>query len=228
VNQKIKLVIADSSRLVRIGLKTILQNHSDIIIAGEADSSERLKSVLSLIECDVLLIDYTSDGFTVDIIPQIVKQYNKLKVVAITPDQNGSTLINAIRSGVNSYIKKDCSIEEIIESIGITATGNKFFCGQILDTIKNESIDVEQINFEPHSCEPITLSVRELEIIKLIADGYTNTQVAEKLFISAHTVNTHRKNIMKKLGVNNTASIVMYAVKTNLVSPNKFLFSAGI
>jgi DNA-binding CsgD family transcriptional regulator len=64
-----------------------------------------------------------------------------------------------------------------------------------------------------------------MEIITLIAEGYTNQEIAEKLFISAHTVNTHRKNIMGKLGINNTAGIVMYAVKSNLVSPNKYLFT---
>ena len=75
------------------------------------------------------------------------------------------------------------------------------------------------------SCEPVVISDRELEVIKLIAEGYTNVEIAEKLFLSPHTVNTHRKNIMQKLGVNNTAAIVMYAVKSQLVSPNKFLFS---
>jgi DNA-binding CsgD family transcriptional regulator len=75
------------------------------------------------------------------------------------------------------------------------------------------------------SCEPVVISERELEVIKYIAEGYTNNEIAEKLFLSPHTVNTHRKNIMQKLGVNNTAAIVMYAVKSQLVSPNKFLFS---
>ena len=83
-------------------------------------------------------------------------------------------------------------------------------------------------SFEQLSCEPISLSEREQEVIKMIAEGYTNAQIAEKIFLSNHTVNTHRKNIMRKLGVNNTAGIVMYAVKTQLVSPNKFLFTSTI
>ena len=70
------------------------------------------------------------------------------------------------------------------------------------------------------------ISKRESEIIVLISEGFTNTQIAEKLFLSSHTVNTHRKNIMSKLGVKNTAGIVMYAVKMNLISPNKFLFTS--
>lgn len=104
--------------------------------------------------------------------------------------------------------------------------GNQFFCGQILETIQRANIDVEDINLENFSCEPVVLSERELEIIVKIAEGFTNGQIAELLHLSTHTVNTHRKNIMAKLGVKNTAGIVMYAVKSNLVSPNKFLFAS--
>ncbi|MGB0166415.1 MAG: response regulator transcription factor, partial [Luteibaculum sp.] len=100
------------------------------------------------------------------------------------------------------------------------------FCGKILETIQKESIRVQDIEVEAFTCSPIALTQREQEIILLIAEGSTTTQIADQLCLSAHTVNTHRKNIMTKLGVNNTAAIVMYAVKNNLVSPNRFLFSA--
>jgi DNA-binding NarL/FixJ family response regulator len=101
-----------------------------------------------------------------------------------------------------------------------------FFCGQILETISEANLDVEDIDIDAFSCEAVVISKREGEIITFIAEGYTNTQIAEKLFLSAHTINTHRKNIMSKLGVKNTAGIVMYAVKSNLISPNKFLFTS--
>ena len=124
-----------------------------------------------------------------------------------------------------SYVKKDCDVGEILNAVKETGRGNKFFCGQILETIQRASIDVNDIDFESFSCEPIVLSERELGIIIHIAEGLTNTQIADQLFLSTNTVNTHRKNIMSKLGVKNTAGIVMYAVKTNLISPNKFLFA---
>ncbi len=85
---------------------------------------------------------------------------------------------------------------------------------------------MNDIDFESFTCEPVLLSERENEIITLIAEGLTNSQIADQLFLSTHTINTHRKNIMSKLGVKNTAGIVMYAVKTNLISPNKFLFAS--
>jgi DNA-binding NarL/FixJ family response regulator len=117
-------------------------------------------------------------------------------------------------------------LEKIIDSVKATAKGNKFFCGQILETIQSASIDIDDLDFDSFTCEPVVISERENEIIKLIAEGQTNTQIAELLFLSNHTINTHRKNILSKLGVKNTAGIVMYAVKTNLVSPNKFLFAS--
>lgn len=220
-----RLVIADSNEIIRIGLRTVLSSERNIEIVGEASNSEALLSLVKSFEVHIIVIDYTARGFTIDIIPQLMQKHPHLRIVAITPEQSAQTLVSALRSGVTSYVKKDCDSSEIIDSVRETWRGNKFFCGQILETIRAASIDVNDIDFESFTCEPITLSERELEIITLIAEGFTNIQIADSLCLSAHTINTHRKNIMGKLGVKNTAGIVMYAVKTNLVSPNKFLFS---
>lgn len=219
------IILADSNELVRIGLRTILNSQKEIEIIGEARENNELKELIKNFPTDLVLIDYTSSGFSIEIIPKILNTFPKIKFIAITPDQSAQTLVNALRSGVKSYVKKDCSSSEIIDSVKETLNGNKFFCGQILETIQSASIDIEDIDFDSFTCEPVLISERENEIIKLIAEGQTNLQIAEQLFLSNHTVNTHRKNIMSKLGVKNTAGIVMYAVKTNLVSPNKFLFA---
>ncbi|MBI3237800.1 MAG: response regulator transcription factor [Flavobacteriia bacterium] len=221
-----RLVLADSNEIVRIGLRTVLSSERSIEIIGEAKSSAELLEIVKNFQTDLVMIDYTSAQFSIDVIPQLLQKFPSLKIVAITPEQSAQTLVNALRSGVKSYVKKDCDSMEIINSVKETGRGNKFFCGQILETIRDASIDVNDIDFDSFSCEPISLSERELEIITLIAEGLTNNQIADQLFLSAHTINTHRKNIMAKLGVKNTAGIVMYAVKTNLVSPNKFLFAA--
>lgn len=219
------LVIADGNTLMRIGLRTILNSLQSAKVVGEAKSSEELFECVKNFETDVVLIDYTSENFEIDIIPKILQKRPSVRFLAITPEQSAQTLVNALRSGVQSYVKKDCDLGEIIDAVRETAKGNKFFCGQILETIQRASIDVNDIDFDSFSCEPVSLSERELQIITLIAEGLTNTQIAEGLFLSNHTINTHRKNILSKLGVKNTAGIVMYAVKTHLVSPNKFLFA---
>lgn len=220
----VNLILAEDNELVRIGLRTIFKN-SGVQIIGEASDSEELLSQIKSFSPDVVLIDYTSNGFSIDVIPQALSIQEDLKFVAITPEQSASTVVNALKSGVRSHVKKDCSITEIVDSVKETSLGKKFFCGQILETIHNEGIDVEELSDSEFTCEPIVLSAREVEVITLIAEGLTNVEISEKLFLSKHTVNTHRKNIMNKLGVKNTAGIVMYAVKEKFTSPNKFLFS---
>lgn len=221
-----KLILADSNEIIRIGLRTLLSTERNIQIVGEARNNEELIALNKAFDANIILVDYTSKGFSIDVIPQILQKKPDLNVVAITPEQSAQTLVNALRSGVKSYIKKDCDSSEIIDSIRETWRGNKFFCGQILETIRDAAIDVNDIDFDSFSCEPIILSERETEIITMIAEGLTNVMIADSLCLSNHTINTHRKNIMAKLGVKNTAGIVIYAVKTNLVSPNKFLFAA--
>lgn len=220
----VNLILAEDNELVRIGLRTIFKN-SGIQIVGEAGSSNELLSLIKSFDSDVVLIDYTSGNFSIDVIPKALSLKPEIQFVAITPNQSGQTLIHALKSGVRSHVKKDCSVVEIIDSVKETAEGKKFFCGQILETIHKEGIDVEELSDSEFTCEPITLSAREIEVITLIAEGLTNVEISEKLFLSRHTVNTHRKNIMAKLGVKNTAGIVMYAVKEKFTTPNKFLFS---
>lgn len=222
------VILADSNDLVRVGIRTILNSHGGFKIVGEAKENQELINQVKNFGASVVLIDYTSPGFDIDVIPKILTLNKNVKILAITPEQSAQTLVNALRSGVISYVKKDCDLAEIINAVEETGRGNKFFCGQILETIQRASIDVNDIDFESFSCEPVILSIRENEIIILISEGLTNGQIAEQLFLSNHTINTHRKNIMAKLGVKNTAGIVMYAVKTNLISPNKFLFAAEV
>jgi DNA-binding NarL/FixJ family response regulator len=221
-----KLVIADSSDLTRLGIRSLLRQEMNADVVGEAHSSKELMELLSSFEADVVVIDYTSSGFDIDVLTKIRTEFPKVNILAITPEQSAQVLVDALRSGVTSYVKKDCSLTEIIDAITETAKGDKFFCGQILETIQVANLKLEDIEIDALSCDSVLISKRESEIIVLISEGFTNTQIAEKLFLSSHTVNTHRKNIMSKLGVKNTAGIVMYAVKMNLISPNKFLFTS--
>ena len=221
-----KIAIADSNELIRLGLRVLLNTELQVTIVGEANRSSELLELLGAFAVDVVIIDFTSSGFDINHLSQIKRNFPNVGILAVTPDQSAQVLVDALRSGITSYVKKDCSFPEIIEAVNETKNGNMFFCGQILETISEANLDVEDIDIDAFSCEAVVISKREGEIITFIAEGYTNTQIAEKLFLSAHTINTHRKNIMSKLGVKNTAGIVMYAVKSNLISPNKFLFTS--
>ncbi|XOV68232.1 MAG: LuxR C-terminal-related transcriptional regulator [Fluviicola sp.] len=221
-----KIVLADTNELIRLGIRVLLKSELNCEIVGEASNSPELVEILESFEVDVIIMDFVSPGFEIDDIAVIRREFPKINILAITPEQSAQVLVDALRAGVTSYVKKDCSFTEIIEAVKETAKENKFFCGQILETIQEANLNIDDIELDSFTCEPVLISKRESEIITLIAEGNTNTQIADKLFLSSHTINTHRKNIMSKLGVKNTAGIVMYAVKTNLISPNKFLFTS--
>jgi DNA-binding NarL/FixJ family response regulator len=196
----VRLLLADSNELIRVGLKSTLSGLAEVHSIIEISNGKQLIDVAQQGGMAVVLIDYTAEGFDIDDVIASLRLNPSLKFIGLTYLQSPQTLVDALRGGVMSYIKKDCDLQEISDAV---------------------------IDHGLLTCDPVLMSDRENEIIVLIAEGYTNDQIAEMLFLSKHTVNTHRKNILFKLGVKNTAGIVMYAVKTQLVSPNKFLFAAN-
>ena len=220
----VRTIIADHSELAIIGLQAIFAGVDRIEVVGVARDPIELQALLVRHHPDVVLLDHTAEGFHARVIRDGIKRSKRTRFVAITPDPSSVALMSAIRSGVTSYIKKDCDVAEIIDAVLQTADGEKFFCGKILESLRRSNFNVEQFQMEPLSCAPVTLSDRECEVVQLIAEGLSYTRIADQLNLSAHTVNTHRRNVMQKLGVNNTAAVVMYAVKNGLVSPNRYLF----
>ena len=217
------IIIADKSELILKGLQNIFEDNIDtsIYIANDFLS---LKEYLGSLENPTLIVDYTVEDFSLEKIVSIKNDYPKLKILGITPYTNAQTIVQAVKAGVESHVKKECSVREIRNAYNATLKGVKFFCGDIKDQMRQEQINIDNIAFKSLDPSPVKLSERELQIIQFIAEGYTNSQIAAIVYLSNHTINTHRKNIMKKLGVNNTAGIVMYAVKTEMVSPNQFCF----
>ena len=220
------IIIADSSTISRLGLNAIINQMDGFIVVGEAENSEGVLDLIIAKSPDLVIIDFLSDDFDIETVMSIKRKFPKLFLLGITPLQNGNTLINALRTGIDSYIKKSCDIPEVVDAIESTSKGKSFYCGKILEKIRKESIDISEMNNIDLSCDAVALSRREKEILTLISEGLTNSKIAAMLFLSSHTITTHRKNIMSKLGVKNTAGIVMYAVKSGIVSPNKFLFAS--
>ena len=217
------VILADSSELILKGLKSILQPlvQNDICLAINFNElKEKIKSLKNIL----LIIDYTSSGFSLNELVELKNNYPNIIMMAVTPYTNAQTIVEAIKAGVESHIKKECSVNEIKDAFNATLNGKKFFCDDIVKQMQKENINPNKVFFKSLDPNPVQLSERELQIIQYIAEGYTNSQIAAIIYLSNHTVNTHRKNIMKKLGVNNTAGIVMYAVKTEMVSPNQFSF----
>lgn len=222
------IIIADSSTIGKIGLRAVIDKLDGFQVINEVETSSELLECYNTSNPDLVIIDFLSEGFEIDVIVKIKREYIDSKILAVTPMQSSQIFVHAMRAGVDSYIKKSCNLQEIIDAIKITSSGTSFFCGKIIEEIRKASIDVDDLcNVDELPCDAIELSKREKEVLYLISEGNTNSEIAEILFLSSHTVTTHRKNIMIKLGVKNTAGIVMYAVKSGLVSPNKFLFQAS-
>lgn len=223
---RIKTLLADKGEVALLGLRAILEPVGRIAIVGEARNAGEMQAMITGLRPDVVLVDHTAEGFGAEAVREALRREPRTRFIAITPDPSQVALMSALRAGVASYIKKDCGREEIIDSVLHTADGQKFFCGKILRAIRSASLDVDAIGRTADDCAPVTLSGREAQVIALIAEGFSYTRIADRLCLSAHTVTTHRKNIMQKLGVNNTAALVLYAVKHGLVHPDKFLFNA--
>jgi DNA-binding NarL/FixJ family response regulator len=222
--QKIKVTIADSNFLSRKGLAVLLNECPDFSLLAEALSTSDLVNQAKFYQPDLIVIDYESANFSIEGLVQVVKKYPNTNLLAITDFKSNAMIAKALNAGVKSHLLKDCDQDEIIEAIYKTAIGEQFMCGKIVSAVLDEKGPAAIASY---NCDGINISEREMEIIKCIAEGLSNKEVADKLFLSTHTVTTHRKNIMAKLGVNNTAGLVLFAVRENLISPNHFLFSAA-
>lgn len=219
--KKIKLFIAEHNYLLRKGLVKVFEETADIEVIAESASGENLASDVHAASPDALIINYASEDFSYSDVIATMKASPGVKVIGITANCKTEQIKQLIKSGISGHLMCDCDHDEIVDSIRAAAKSEKFFCGKVLDQLNESEGENSQ-----HSCDPINISERELEILQLVAEGLTTKQIAEKLHLSFHTVMTHRKNMMAKLGINNTAGLIIYAVKENLISPNRFLFSA--
>ena len=221
-----KIFVADNSELIRRGFSCLLADVKEFDIESNISNAEELNLALKKESADVLIIDHLSLGINFKYIQELRRNFPNMFILGLTTFPQKSSILKALASGVTSYLLKECDREEIIEAIQSTRKGKKFICGKILSVLtSDEEIKMNGSILKLSTCEGSVITDRELEIVQLIAQGYSNKQIADKLFLSQHTVTTHRKNIMSKLGVNNTAGVVMFAVKNNLLEPNNLLFS---
>ena len=222
----IPIIIAQSNYLVKEGLKTLVSKEKELILQSEASTSEDLVSLAASMNSGVVIIDHNDPVFGISVIRRVKTIAPGITFLSISDKPNRWMLSDALSAGVTSYLLRDCEKEEILDAIRATARNEQFFCGKILNEVLKNN---DEVSAEPEfvSCEGVKISEREGEIVRLVAEGYTNKEIADKLFLSAHTVTTHRKNIMAKLGVNNTAGLVLFAIRNNIVSPNHFLFNTN-
>ncbi|WNJ20547.1 response regulator transcription factor [Pontibacter sp. G13] len=177
----------------------------------EVWTSQRLAQTLKDHLPELLIIDpIDSAEFSHEMILSIRDTYPDLPVLVISNPEKGTDVLQLVKSGIMGYLTWRCKAQEIIQALQMITSGQKFFCDQVLSVILSGPT-------HPTEEETSELSQREQEILSLIAKGMTNKQIASALFISHHTVHTHRKNMMKKLGIKSSPQLIVYAIQSGLV-----------
>ncbi|WP_422106585.1 response regulator [Winogradskyella sp.] len=205
----IKVVIADDHTIFRQGLYALLDKEDRIELVGEAKDGKEVLEILAEHAVDVLLLDIEMprmDGF--DTMRVLKKQKHKPKILVLTMHASPQFIKNIFANGADGYLPKDAEKAKLMEAINTVYTTGSYHTPDTVNIIMNTlKGNVPSTN----------ISAREKEIIKLIADQYTTNEIAEKLFLSTHTVESHRKNILLKLGLKNTAGLVKYAIQKGLI-----------
>ncbi len=209
VSKPIKLIIADGNYLIRQGLRLIFQGNKQFELVGETGSFESIFDLVRELDPDVIIIGLNTPGASaMDVIDRLLHTFPKKKILVIDTIEDKQETIQILQMGVHGYILRECDGEEIMEAIRAITSNKNFFCSNVLQFNKDVAGGVQG-----------RLSMREVEILKLIAEGLTNNEIAEKIFLSAHTVATHRKNLMKKFQAKNNVDLVISAIKESIIVP---------
>lgn len=205
----IKVFIVEDHSLVVEGLQVLLQNEDKISIVGIASNGKDCLGFFSKNTADVILMDINLPDINgMELCKQIKEKYSKVMVLGLSTFNQGLYMSKLIENGASGYLLKNVSKQELVEAINTVADGKIYFSFEAGKTY--------QATLEKNNSVPV-LTKREKEILKLIAEGFTNIEISKQLFISIDTVDSHRKNLYSKLNVKNTALLIRYAIEYNLL-----------
>lgn len=207
----IKIAITDDHPLLLEGLKNILSQQEDFDVIGCYASAEELFIGLDTNEIDILLLDINlADSNSIDLIKPILAKSPSLNIIMLSVHNEFAVINSALDEGAKGYIQKNASIEEIILGIQTILEGKKFLCSQTKSIVEKKNTGLNSIP---------KLTRREKEILIEASSGLTTAQIAEKLFISPHTVESHRKNLIVKFKTTNLSTAIKLAIEYGLVRP---------
>jgi DNA-binding NarL/FixJ family response regulator len=208
----IRIAILDDHQIVIDGLRLLLENHSHFEIVGQFNRGQELLDALAVLKADIVITDILMpemDGLEVAM--RLKDQFPDIKVIALSMNGEGPLAEKMIEQAeVAGYVLKTTNKSELTEAIESVYAGDTFYAKEILDEL-NSFRKIKQEN------ESINLTIREIEIIQCIASDLTNKQIADQLFISERTVETHRKNIFRKTNIHSAVGLVEFARKRKLI-----------
>lgn len=209
----IKVYIVEDHTVVVEGLRALLQNETDITIAGSSGTASACLEYFACNTADVLLMDINlPDMSGVDLCQLIKTRHKEVMVLALSTFNQGIYMNKIMENGGSGYLLKNIARQELIDGIKTVCNGGVYF--------SFEAGKIYKSSLEKSSHQPV-LTRREKEIVKLIAEGFTNAQIAQQLFLSVDTVDTHRKNLYTKLNVKNTALLIRYALDNGMIEGGK-------
>lgn len=215
----IKIILVDDHRLVRDGIHALLNETPGVLVVGEAADGNELLALLETVLPHIVIMDVSLPGKSgIELTALLREKHPSIKVIIVSMYTSEEFIFNALKSGAKGYLPKNISWNELSNAITKVQAGGEFFSDQISDAILKSYIRFARSGSDDAPKEDPGLSNREKEILKMIAGGYTNAEIAEKLFISASTVGAHKNHIMQKLELNTTADLIKFAIRNNFVT----------
>ena len=208
----IRIALVDDHSLFRRGLKVLLASHADFEVVAEASSGEEFLALLDAARPDVVFMDYSMGGMNgAEATERALERMPELKVISLTMFGDNAYYSRMATSGAKGFLVKDSEFDEVVEAVRTVCDGGTYFSALLLESLSQSLHSVADVD------ERDMLSEREIEILVGICQGLSTQEIADKHFISKRTVDKHRANILEKSGCKNTASLVVYAIKSGLV-----------
>ena len=209
----LSIILADNQPLTRIGIMAILNRYfNNRVEIKEIQNKDALFDHLRSTPPQILVIDFDLFDFKeISELKELKKIASSTGVLIVTDNQSPDDISKIVNMGFSNYILKTCLEQEFIEAFNATLNNRKYFSSDIMDAL------IDQRSKARPALEPGKLTLAEIEIVKLIAQGLTTKEIALRKHLSFHTVITHRKNIFRKLAINNTSELIMYAMRTGII-----------
>ena len=205
----IRVFIVDDHPVIIEGIRSLFQNEKGIEWAGHAMNAASCKDFFIKNTADVILMDISMPGTDgIELCAQLKEMYPGIFILGLSTFNQGLYIKKMMENGASGYILKNSTKDELLRAIQTVTGGGIFFSGEAGEALRTHQKSTTKLP---------ELSPREKEILGLIAEGYTNPQIAEKIFLSSFTVDSHRKNLLAKLQVKNTASLIRLAVERKLI-----------
>lgn len=215
---KIRVFLADDHQVFREGIRLLLERVPDMEVIGEADNGEEAVTRVSQLMSDVVLMDITMPGLNgLEAARQIKQKHPSVKVLILTMHETDQYLAEMLGVGVSGYLVKTTTSRELISAIRAVYQGDVYLYPSIARMLVGDYLQRVKSGEEKTSYDGLT--PREREILRYIAEGRQNREIAQLLFISVRTVQAHRSNLMEKLGAHDRTQLVKYAIRKGIISP---------